>query len=151
MEFLLEILSKMIIAICSAIITTLLGILLSKIIKKVNNGRIYRYARTLVEAAEQKFPNEGTKMGPQKEEYVMSQLVIKFPRIRDSRYLYNIVLKCVYELNREIQTERLEKEFKEKYGDTDVVNSTESVDNCEEIKQEELPKPQRVRKHPSSF
>ena len=69
-------------------IITLCGTLLSKVISKNKESKIYRYAKTLVEAAEQKFPNEGTKMGPQKMDYVMSQIVIRFPSVKDNRYLY---------------------------------------------------------------
>ena len=83
---------KILILASVSLLTTLLGCLLSKLITKFNNSKIYKYAKTLVEAAEQKFPNEGTKMGPQKQDYVMSQLAIKFPSIRDNQYLYNIVL-----------------------------------------------------------
>jgi hypothetical protein len=45
-------------------IVTLLGTIIIKIILKFKDSRLYKYANILVEAAEQKFPNEGTKMGP---------------------------------------------------------------------------------------
>ena len=112
-----SVLLKILILSAVSLLTTLGGVLLSKLIIKHNNSRIYKYAKTLVEAAEQKFPNEGTKMGPQKQDYVMSQLAIKFPSIRDNQYLYNIVLQCVYELNQELQTQKLKVEFENKYGE----------------------------------
>ena len=43
-----------------------LGTLIGKIIAKSKNSKIYKYADTCVKAAEQKFPNEGKKMGPEK-------------------------------------------------------------------------------------
>lgn len=69
------------------LITTLLtagigyiGTLIGRIIAKSKNSRIYKYADTCVKAAEQKFPNEGKKMGPEKLQYVMDQMMIKFPK-----------------------------------------------------------------------
>jgi branched-subunit amino acid ABC-type transport system permease component len=53
-------------------VVSLMGTVLAKLITKNKESKIYKYAKTLVDAAEQKFPNEGTKMGPQKMEYVMS-------------------------------------------------------------------------------
>lgn len=67
------------------------GAALGKFISNNKESKVYKYAKTLVDAAEQKFPNEGKKMGPQKMDYVMSQIVIRFPSIKDNRYLYNIV------------------------------------------------------------
>lgn len=77
-----------------------LGTLIGKIIAKSKNSKIYKYAETCVKAAEIKFPNEGKKMGPEKMQYVMDQMMIKFPKIRDNQYLYNVAESAVYELNK---------------------------------------------------
>lgn len=121
-NFLLEVLNKVAITVSATIITTLAGIVLGKLLSKMNSSRIYKYAKTLVEAAEQKYPNEGIKMGPQKEAYVMSQLSVKFPKIRDNRYLYNIVLQCVYELNQTIHKEA-EQSIQEKANSVEIENN----------------------------
>ena len=74
----------------TAVLTGLVGLcatLIGKLIAKCKNSKIYKYAKTCVEAAEQKFPNEGTKMGPEKMQYVMDQLAIAFPKIKDNRFL----------------------------------------------------------------
>ena len=71
-------------------------------------------------------------MGPQKLDYVMSQLVIRFPKIRDNRYLYNIVEKTVFELNEEKQKQKLIQEFEAKYGKDaciDYIDNIMSSDN----------------------
>ena len=118
------------------------GTALGKMISKNKESKIYKYAETLVEAAEQKFPNEGTKMGPQKMEYVMSQIVIRFPSVRDNQYLYNIAEQAVYKLNEEKQKEKTIKEFEEKYGKGSYVEITE------ESKQEEpQPETKQETKH----
>ena len=104
----------------TALLTTgigLIGTLIGKIIIKNKNSKIYKYAKTCVKAAEQKFPNEGKKMGPEKMAYVMDQLAIKFPKIRENTYLYNIAEAAVYELNKEDQQEEAIKEFEQKYGE----------------------------------
>lgn len=98
-------------------LATWLGTLIANLITKNKNSKIYKYAETLVDAAEQKFPNEGTKMGPQKLDYVMSQLVIKFPKIKDSQYLYNIVEQAVFKLNEKRNADKAALEFYKKFGE----------------------------------
>ena len=98
-------------------LVTLSGTVIGKIIANSKNSKIRAYAKTCVEAAEVKFPNEGKKMGPEKMQYVMDQLMIKFPRIRDDKYLYNIAEAAVYHLNKEMQNEAAIKDFEEKYGE----------------------------------
>ena len=61
--------------------------LIGKLISKSKNSKIRKYAEVCVKAAEQKFPNEGKKMGPEKMQYVMDQLAIKFPKIKENTYL----------------------------------------------------------------
>lgn len=61
----------------------------------------------------------------------MSQIVIRFPSVRDNQYLYNIAEQAVYKLNEEKQKEKTIKEFEEKYGKGSYVEITE------ESKQEE--------------
>lgn len=95
----------------------LIGTLIGRAVAKNKNSKIYKYAKTCVEAAEMKFPNEGKKMGPEKMTYVMDQLAIKFPRIKENTYLYNIAEAAVYELNRENEREAAIEEFEQKYGE----------------------------------
>lgn len=98
-------------------LATWLGTLIANLIAKNKNSKIYKYAETLVDAAEQKFPNEGAKMGPQKLDYVMSQLVIKFPKIKDSQYFYNIVEQAVFKLNEKRNANKAALEFYKKFGE----------------------------------
>lgn len=112
-----SILIKVLLGIVLSGAATLLGTLIVKIITKNKDSKIYKYANTLVVAAEQKFPNEGTKMGPQKMDYVMGQLCIKFPKVKDNRYFYNIVEEAVFKFNDERQKEKQIQEFESKYGE----------------------------------
>ena len=120
----------------------LMGTLIGKVISNHKTSRIYRYAMTVVEAAEQKFPNEGKKMGPEKMQYVMDQLVIKFPKIADNQYLYNIAEQAVYKLNEEKRREERIAEFKEKYGEDPIAVQSKTT-STEQIKTEEV-KPNQV-------
>ena len=134
------ILIKVLLTAAAGGIITLCGTLLSKVISKNKESKIYRYAKTLVEAAEQKYPNEGTKMGPQKMDYVMSQIVIRFPGVKDNRYLYNIVEQAVYKLNEEKQKQKLIEEFEAKYGEGSYIEDVKDIENSskqEEVKKEE--------------
>ena len=111
----------------------LVGTLIGKAISNHKTSKIYRYARTVVEAAEQKFPNEGRKMGPEKMQYVMDQLIIKFPSIGDNQYLYNIAEQAVYKLNQEKIREDKIKEFKDKYGEDPIgIETTTTTTTVEE-------------------
>ena len=56
-------------------------------------------------------------MGPQKLDYVMSQLVIKFPKIKDSQYFYNIVEQAVFKLNEKRNADKAALEFYKKFGE----------------------------------
>lgn len=127
----------------TALLSALVGLActaLGKLIAKCKSSRIRKYAEICVRAAEQKFPNEGKKMGPEKMAYVMDQLAIKFPKIKENTYLYNIAEAAVYELNKQSQQEAAIEAFKEKYGEDPIAiteqSSTESaievVDNIVE-------------------
>lgn len=106
-----------------------LGTLIGKIIASHKNSKIYKYAKACVEAAEIKFPNEGKKMGPEKMQYVMDQMMIKFPKIRDNQYLYNIAEAAVYELNKQMQQEAAIKEFEKKYGEKPLAVKDKEFNN----------------------
>lgn len=127
----------------------LMGTLIGNVISKHKDSKIYKYAKTCVKAAEQKFPNEGKKMGPEKMAYVMDQMAIKFPKIKESTYFYNLAEAAVLELNRKIQEDKAIEEFKEKYNEnplnpeenTPIGNDKEnspSDDNDEKSTNEEI-------------
>ena len=73
--------------------------LFGKLIISCKNSKMRNHAKIAVEAAEQKFPNEGKKMGPEKMAYVMDYLAITYPKIKDNQFLYNVAEAAVYELN----------------------------------------------------
>lgn len=70
-------------------------------------------------------------MGPEKMQYVMDQLIIKFPKIRDNRYLYNVAEAAVFELNKEFQQQAAIEEFKEKYGEDPLAVKSQNNNEIE--------------------
>ena len=124
----------------TAVLTGLCGLcgtLIGKILSKLKFSKIKKHADIAVAAAEQKFPNEGTKMGPEKMAYVMDYLAITFPKIKSNQYLYNIAEAAVLELNKDKQGEAAKKEFKEKYGD--LPESSTNTNTNDDAKAEEIP------------
>lgn len=110
-------------ALITALLTGLIGLIctaIGKIIAKCKNSNLIRHARIAVRAAEQKFPNDGKKMGPEKMAYVMDYLAITFPKIKSNQYLYNIAEAAVYELNNQDVAEEAEQAFKDKYGELPI-------------------------------
>ena len=113
-------------ALITALLTGLIGLIctaIGKIIAKCKNSNLIRHARIAVRAAEQKFPNDGKKMGPEKMAYVMDYLAITFPKIKSNQYLYNIAEAAVYELNNKSIEEEAEQAFKDKYGELPTEDS----------------------------
>lgn len=120
----------------TALMSGLVGLictLIGKLIAKSKTSKLKEQAKIAVEAAEQKFSNEGTKMGPQKMAYVMDYLAITFPKIKSNQYLYNIAEAAVYELNEEKRKEAAKKEFEEKYGELPETESVESSTQTEDL------------------
>lgn len=114
----------------------LMGTLIGRSISKNKDSKMYRYAKACVAAAEMKYPNEGKKMGPEKMAYVMDQMAIKFPKIKESTYFYNIAEAAVLELNRKMKEEAAIKEFEEKYGEKPLAVLEEDMTKDKEIKEE---------------
>lgn len=120
----------------TALLTGLVSLVCTAIgraISKNKNSKLYKQAEIAVKAAEQKYPNEGTKMGPQKMAYVMDYLATQFPNIKNNQYLYNIAEAAVYELNNQRNQEIAQEEFKEKYGE---LPSEDSSDKSEVVEEE---------------
>ena len=171
-----SIIMKVLITALFSALLGLIGTLIGKIIANSKDSKIRKYAKTCVEAAEQKFPNQGKKMGPEKMQYVMDQLAIKFPKIKENTYLYNIAEAAVLQLNKDLQREKAIKEFEEKYGEkplavieeeknqVEISSSTEKADvvienseqistidnnSVEEVKVEEKPVTNTTKKKKS--
>ena len=128
----------------TAVLTVVVGLLCTlagKLLAKFKHSKIMRHARIAVKAAEMKFPNEGKKMGPEKIAYVMDYLAITFPKIKNNQYLYNIAEAAVFELNKDMEKQSAEQDFKDKYGElpTDII-SADSIESEDVV----IPAPEEV-------
>lgn len=141
-------------ALFTVLITGAIGLiytLIGNIIAKSKTSKLKYHAKIAVEAAEQKFPNEGAKMGPEKMAYVMDYLAITFPKIKSNQYLYNIAEAAVFALNKEKEEEEAKRQFIEKYGelplgeDNDTSNDQiEDTSGIDDTVVEELPEEANV-------
>lgn len=125
-----------------------IGTLIGRVVSKNKESKIYKYAKTCVAAAEMKFPNEGKKMGPEKMAYVMDQMAIKFPKIKESTYFYNIAEAAVLELNKKMKEEAAIKEFEEKYGEKPLAVPEEEIIEEDELK--DIPEEEILDSNPES-
>lgn len=77
-------------------------------------------------------------MGPEKMAYVMDQLAIKFPKIKENTYFYNIAEAAVLELNKDVQREAAIKEFEEKYGEKPIAALEEEETSIDDVEKETI-------------
>lgn len=88
----------------ATLITTFATILFAKLKNKLNDARVSAYVHKVVRAAEQLYPNEGTKTGPQKYQYVVDQVLAKFPKMTDNEYLRSLIEGAVYSISNEVSS-----------------------------------------------
>lgn len=103
----------------AALITTFASILFTKLKNKLQDAQVSAYVSKVVRAAEQLYPNEGTKTGTQKYQYVVDQVLAKFPKMTNNEYLKSLIEGAVYTLSNEVSAVTGE-------ASTLVVSNTES-------------------------
>lgn len=101
----------------ATLITTFATILFAKLKNKLNDARVSAYINKVVRAAEQLYPNKGTKTGTQKYQYVVDQVLAKFPKMTNNEYLKSLIEGAVYSLSNE--TSALT-------GEASTINTTEN-------------------------
>ena len=97
----LDILIKALGSALATIIITFASILFAKLKTKIGEARLNTYIDRCVKAAEQIFPNLGTKTGPEKLEYVKEMVIKKFPKLSDSPYLNALIEGAVYAVSQQ--------------------------------------------------
>lgn len=118
------------------IIVTYGTILLNKLKIKLQNITYLNYIRECVKAAEQLYPNLGTKTGEQKYQYVVDQVALKYPKLLENPALKTLIESAVYEIcNPDVSmiTEDIE-ELKETITQEVVTKVVNTVDNNKKIK-----------------
>lgn len=101
----------------ATLITTFATILFAKLKNKIHDAHVSAYINKVVRAAEQLYPNKGTKTGKQKYQYVVDQVLAKFPKMTNNEYLKSLIEGAVYSLSNE--TSALT-------GETSTINTTEN-------------------------
>lgn len=79
------------------------SILFAKLKAKIKDTRITNYITQAVQAAEQIYPNTGTKMGREKYAYVVQQVLAKFPELTDNAYLKSLIEGAVYTVSQKVK------------------------------------------------
>ena len=97
----LDILMKALGSALATVIITFASILFAKLKTKIGEARLNTYIDRCVKAAEQIFPNLGTKTGPEKLEYVKEMVIKKFPKLSDSPYLNALIEGAVYAVSQQ--------------------------------------------------
>lgn len=117
----LEIVLKALGSAAATLVITLGSILFAKLKAKITESKLTAYINEVVKAAEQLYPNAGKKMGIQKYEYVVEQVLAKFPKITDNNYLKSLIEGAVYSLSE--QTKQIAKQLSTEGTENDVVES----------------------------
>lgn len=86
----------------AALITTFASILFTKLKNKLHDAQVSAYVNKVVRAAEQLYPNEGTKTGSQKYQYVVDQVLAKFPKMTNNDYLKSLIEGAVFTLSNDL-------------------------------------------------
>lgn len=123
----LDIVLKAVGSIGASIIVTLAGILFAKLRTKIKESRINSYIKEAVQAAEQLYPNQGTKTGSEKYKYVVTQVLNKFPELTDNEYLKSLIEGAVYTLSEQVK--QIAKEQKKEEVTTAQITTTTNNQN----------------------
>lgn len=126
----LDYLLKIIGSIGASVIITLAGVLFAKLKTKIKESRINSYIKEAVQAAEQLYPNQGTKTGTEKYKYVVTQVLNKFPELTDNEYLKSLIEGAVYTLSEQVkQIAKEQSKIESTKTTTTNVNKTNSITN----------------------
>lgn len=106
----------------ATLLITYASILFAKLKTKIKENRINTYISKVVRAAEQLYPNQGKKMGPEKYEYVVKQVLAKFPTLTNNEYLRSLIEGAVFSLTEELKENGVIKEEKK-----DTTNNSNSI------------------------
>lgn len=94
---------KALAALVAALITTYGSILFAKLKAKIQDARVNTFITSAVKAAEQLFPNVGKKTGKEKYEYVLNEVLTKFPKMTDNPHLKTLIEAAVYGVSEQVK------------------------------------------------
>lgn len=91
-------------------VITFASILFAKLKSKIGESKLNAFIDKTVKAAEQLFPNVGTKTGKQKYDYVVKQVLAKYPKLENNDYLKNLIEGAVYAVSQHEKNVAKEKQ-----------------------------------------
>ena len=94
---------KILAAVIAGLITTYGSILFAKLKGKIQDARVNAFITNAVKAAEQLFPNMGKKTGKEKYEYVLNEVLTKFPKMTDNPHLKTLIEAAVYGVSQQVK------------------------------------------------
>lgn len=94
---------KILAAIIATLITTYGSILFAKLKSKLQDAKVNLFITNAVKAAEQLYPNLGKKTGKEKYEYVLNEVIAKFPKLTDSPHLKTLIEAAVYGVSEQVK------------------------------------------------
>lgn len=80
----------------AGLVITYSSILFAKLKAKIGESKLNAFIDKTVKAAEQLFPNNGTKTGKIKFDYVVQQVLAKYPKLENNEHLKNLIEGAVY-------------------------------------------------------
>ena len=87
----------------ATLLITFATILFTKLKTKIGEARVNNFIKQVVQAAEQLYPNNGQKMGAIKYEFVLEEVVKKFPKLKDSPQLKSLIEGAVYTVSQQVK------------------------------------------------
>lgn len=94
---------KVLAAVIAALITTYGSILFAKLKSKIQDAKVNMFITNAVKAAEQLYPNLGKKTGKEKYEYVLNEVLTKFPKMTDNPHLKTLIEAAVYGVSEQVK------------------------------------------------
>jgi hypothetical protein len=87
----------------ATLITTFGSILFAKLKAKIQDKRVDNFITNAVKAAEQLYPNLGKKTGKEKYEYVLNEVLAKFPNMTNNPHLKTLIEAAVYGVSEQVK------------------------------------------------
>lgn len=90
-------------AVIASLIITFGSILFAKLKSKLQEAKVNMFIINAVKAAEQLYPNYGKKTGKEKYEYVLDEVLTKFPNMTDNPHLKTLIEGAVYGVSEQVK------------------------------------------------
>ena len=90
-------------AVIASLIITFGSILFAKLKAKIQDKRVNMFIMNAVRAAEQLYPNFGKKTGKEKYEYVLNEVLAKFPSMTNNPHLKTLIESAVYAVSEQVK------------------------------------------------